>query len=350
MQRIGDGSPAMTTAPRNSQHTVPAAHAAQLVRLVAHWNVTPEQLLSEHGLTETALDAPMGQLPIETMNELVARARSLTGEPGLGFYLGLQTRASAYGFLGLGVSSAASLGEALELAVKFAPVASAALSLRLRVEGALASLIVEEHTDLGSVRDVALISLLVGFGQIGNALTGRELRGTVDMAIPEPSYFYRFAHLAPNLRFDQDVTQLVFDAADLNLPIAAADPAWLRLAREQCEKALSQVNLEGSFDARVRRLLVNGDEYRSLEAVAAELSMSPRTLARRLAERGCAFSSLVDQERREKALLLMRSARYTIKDVTERMGYSNTTNFVRAFRRWTGKTPAAYRRAMKRAA
>ncbi len=340
----------MNPTSRNQPFSVPAAHAAQLVRLVAHWNVTPEQLLSGRGVTEAELDVPQAQLPVDTMNHLVARARALTGEPGLGFYMGLQTRASAYGFVGLGVSSAASLGEALELAVKFTPVVTAALSLRLRVEGGLASLILEEHADLGSVRDVALISLLVGFAQIGSALTGRELEGTVDLAIPEPPYFYRFVHLAPSIRFDQEVTQIVFDAAALDLPLAAADPAWLGLARKQCEQALEQVALENTFDARVRRLLAKGDGYRSLEEVAAELSLSPRTLARRLAEQGCAFSSLVDQERREKALLLLRSPRYSIKDVTERMGYSTTTNFVRAFRRWTGRTPAAYRRSMGSAA
>lgn len=340
----------MRTSSSNVTFSVPAAHAAQLVRLVRHWNVTPEQLLSGHELTEEALETPQGQLPIETMNQLVARARTLTGEPGLGFYMGLQTRASAYGILGLGITSAASLGEALELAVKFTPVVTGALSLRLRVEGRLASLIVEEHTDLGSVRDVALISLLVGFGQIGNALTGRELHGTVDLAIPEPPYFYRFAHIAPAIRFDQDVTQIIFPAAALDLPLAAADPAWLRLAREQCENALDAVGREGTFDGQVRRVLANGDDFRTLEEVAAELRLSPRTLARRLAADGCSFSSLVNEERLEKALLLLRSSRYSIKDVTERMGYSTTTNFVRAFRKWTGRTPAAYRRSMKNAA
>jgi AraC-like DNA-binding protein len=341
---------AMRTSSSHPSFTVPAAHAAQLVRLVRHWNVTPEQLLGGHGLTEESLEAPHGQLPIETMNQLVARARTLTGEPGLGFYMGLQTRASAYGILGLGITSAASLREALELAVKFTPVVTAALSLRLRVEGSLASLLIEEHADLGSVRDVALISLLVGFGQIGNALTGRELDGVVELAIPEPPYFYRFAHMAPSIRFDQDVTQVVFDAANLDLPLAAADPAWLRLAREQCESALEKVGRESTFDGQVRRALANGDDYRSLEEVAVELRLSPRTLARRLAEHGYSFSSLVSEERLEKALLLLRSARYTIKDVSERMGYSTTTNFVRAFRRWTGRTPAAYRRSMRNAA
>jgi AraC-like DNA-binding protein len=55
------------------------------------------------------------------------------------------------------------------------------------------------------------------------------------------------------------------------------------------------------------------------------------------------FSSLVDAERMRRALLLLRSHELTIENVGERLGYQNIANFTRAFRRWTGKTPSAYR-------
>ena len=61
--------------------------------------------------------------------------------------------------------------------------------MRLRVEGRVAALVVEEHVDLGSARDIALISLLLGMGQIGRMLTGRDVNGIVAMAIPQPAYF-----------------------------------------------------------------------------------------------------------------------------------------------------------------
>jgi AraC-like DNA-binding protein len=340
----------MNTPATRERHTVPAAHGAQLLRLVRRWNVTPEQLLDGCEVTEGDLEVPHALLPLETMNHLIARARTLTAEPGLGFHLGLQKRASLYGFLGLGVANAASLGDALELAVKFTRVVTNALSLRLRVDGSIAALIVEEHADLGNVHDVALISFLVGLGQIGNALTGRELTRDFELTIPEPHYFYRFAHLLPGARFAQNLTQIIFDAADLELPVIAADESWLNLARQQCEEALDAASFENTIDARVRRVLWNGESNRSFAEVAAELHVSPRTLARRLAEQGHAFSDLVDQERLEKAQLLLRSSRYTIKEVTNRLGYSTTTNFTRAFRRWTGATPAAYRRARVKAA
>jgi AraC-like DNA-binding protein len=332
----------------SGRHTVPAEQAVQLVRLVRRWNVPADTLLSDEGLSEEDLEAREARLPIETMNGLVARARALTSEPGLGFYMGFQKRASTYGFLGLAVDNARSLGEAITLSTRFVSTVTTALGLRLHVEQGLAALIVDEHVDLGVVRDIALLSLLIGMDRIGFAITGRELHGAIDVTIPEPSYFHRFAHSSPVIRFNQPVTQVVFDAAALELPVAAADPGWQRLAIQQCERELDQLGFADTLDARVRRLLWTDEGFRSRDAVAAALCMSPRTLNRKLADYGCSFSSLVDRERCERSLLLLRSANLSVDDVADRLGYSSTPNFGRAFHRWTGKTPAAYRRGRER--
>jgi len=118
-----------------SEHTVPIALASQLVRLVKRWNVRAEDLLSEVGLTEKALEDPLVRLPVATMCSLLERARTLTAEPGLGYYLGVQTRATLYGYLGFAMMSASTVGEALNIVVQFAPIFSTALAVDVRVDG-----------------------------------------------------------------------------------------------------------------------------------------------------------------------------------------------------------------------
>jgi AraC-like DNA-binding protein len=336
------------------QHSVPAAYADHLLRLVRRWGVTAEEMLSTVGLSEAVVQEPHGRLPIETFGALLERARTLTGEPGLGFYLGLQKRISMYGYLGFAAMSAGSLREALEIFVRFTPTLTSSISLRLQVEGRLASLIIDEHFDLGRARDVALINLVVGMREIGRTLTGRSLDGDhADIALPEPPYLDRFAHLVPNTRWGQPVTRVVFDAAFLDLPLAQGDRIAVKLAREQCERALDALGYDGDLVERVRRAISgteNADGFRSLDDVAAGLAVSPCTLKRRLAARGISFSSLLDRERREKALLLLESPRLSLNQVAERLGYSTVANFVRAFHRWTGATPAAYRRERRASA
>src|SRR5258708_6022526 len=81
------------------EHTVPIGLVSQLVRVVKLWEVSASDLLPYAGLTEEALGNPFERVPVATMCTLLARARTLTGEPGLGYYLGLQKRATLYGCL-----------------------------------------------------------------------------------------------------------------------------------------------------------------------------------------------------------------------------------------------------------
>jgi len=328
-------------------HTLPATQVLSLIELLKRWNVRASELLAPFGLEEAALEEPNARLPTELMREILERARSLTGEPGLGFYLGLQKRVSFYGFVGYAAMSASTLREALELAVRFTPLVTTALSLRLQQHGEIAALIIETHDDMGSARDIATLSLLIGLWQIGSALTGHELTGRIDFAMPEPSYFSRFAHILPaqRTRFDQPATQLVFASEELDLPLVAPDPAALRVLQKQGEEALLALGFDSTLEQRVRRMLPLTDGFRSLEEVAVALAISPRTLKRKLANRGTTFSELLDRERCERALLMLGAAHHSIDDIAQRLGYSTPPNFVRAFRRWMGTTPAAYRRS-----
>src|SRR5262249_36258820 len=138
----------------------------------------------------------------------------------------------------------------------------------------------------------------------------------------------------------------VFDRAILDLPLVMADPASRRLAEDQCRRALDALGDAERLAPRVRALIAKKDGgVRSLEEVAAELGVSPRTLKRKLAAERLTYSALAEDERRERALLLLRSPELTLDRIAEELGYSDLANFTRAFRRWTGTTPAAYRRS-----
>jgi AraC-like DNA-binding protein len=328
----------------------PGSQVLQLLDLLRHWRIDAAELLKETELSVTGLEEPNARVPLPVYNQLISRARKLTGEPALGIFMGLQRRVSMYGFLGFAAMSASTLGEVMELAVRYSPTVSTAVKLSLHREGELVALRVEECCDPGDCRDVAVFALIIGMSQMGRALTGREVAGEAHLAIPRPDYADRFSELLTRVRFDQPVTQLVFDAKALELPLVAPDRAGLRLAREQCERALRDQGLDGGIVERVRSLVATPQGMLSLDEVAARLRMSARTLKRRLAAQGSSFSELLEQERCQRARLLLGSSQLTLLEITERLGYSTLPNFARAFRRWTGETPAAYRRAARRSA
>lgn len=325
--------------------TMPGVHALHLVELAARWDVTAKELLAGTDLTVATLADPATRLPIATFERLVERARARTGEPGLGFHLGLSMRISAHGHLGFAAMTATNLRDALEIAVRFAPTRSAALGLALEEEEERAIVVIEEHHPFGKARDAIILSLVVGIWQIGNALTGRPLRGGAEIAFPEPEYFARFASLMPGpVRFGAPRHELVFDRKLLDLPLVLSDPAAERLAREQCERELAAIGPRAEVVAAVRANLPCDDGgFHSLPRVAKKLHMSVRTLKRRLEQDGTSFSELLDEQRRAKAMLMLRRDDLSVDEIADRLGYSDAANFTRAFRRWTGTTPKSFR-------
>jgi AraC-like DNA-binding protein len=330
--------------------SLPAVHALHLLELVKPWGVTGEELLRDSGLVEGALAEPDARVAVPQMAALVERARALTGEPALGMYAGMHMRVSSHGYLGFAALTASNVRQALELAEKYAPTRTTALVLRLTVEDGTAQLVVEERADFGAARDAMVFALVIGIWQIGNALTGRELTGSADFAFPEPAYFAKVARFAPRVRFGQPANRLVFDASVLELPLVMADPESLRLAQAQCDRALAAMGDKEQLAARVRALIpLEEGGVRSLEDVAARLGLSARTLKRKLAAEGVTYSSLAEGVRRQRAILLLGSSHdLSLEAVAERLGYSDVANFTRAFRRWTGTTPASFRRGARR--
>jgi AraC-like DNA-binding protein len=327
---------------------LPGSYAYELVSLCARWNVGAGALLDGTGLTVQTLRDPSTRLSLPTCAALVTRARSLTREPALAFMMGLQMRLSWHGFLGFAAMTAGTVREALEIAEHFSLTRTSAFGLSSYVEGDTASLVLEERAELGELREFAVITLLVGIAQIARDATGRGLRGVAECAFPAPAYAARVLDRAGEQRasmvFGRASHRLVFPASTLDLPIVTADPVAMQLARAQCDRELATLAEGGSFVGRVRALIARGDEgMRSLDEVARRLHLSTRTLKRRLADQGTSFSAVLEGVRHQRALLLLENRQLGLADVAGRLGYSDAANFTRAFRRWTGQTPAAYR-------
>ena len=221
--------------------------------------------------------------------------------------------------------------------------------MQLVVEDEVATLLFHEHADMGSMHDIATFSLLVGLEHMLQQMAGVSTDPlSVDVTCREPDYLARFAHLLPRIRFEQPLLRVRFRAALLAQPLRSADPGALSLLRDACERQLSELGFAQPLAERVRRLARDADGFRSIDEVARALSLSTRTLKRKLAMSGQTFSALVETERRAEALSLLERTELPLDDIVQRLGYSTSPNFVRAFRRWTGQTPAAYRKVYLR--
>jgi AraC-like DNA-binding protein len=328
-----------------SAHSFPASHALQLMALVERFGVPGTDLLEGTGLSASTLDDPHARISSAMLVNLSERARQVTGEPGIGLYLGQHKRLTMYGFLGFAVMHASTLREAMQLFVRYSATVSTAVTLTFVEQKDTATLAIDEHIDLGTAHDIGVFSLAVGLRSISTTLTGREsgpMRCTLPIA--RPAYYQRLSHLLPDAHFGGSRLTFQFDAATLALPLRSPDRAALRLAQEACERELSKIEAVGDVSRQVRRLFATRRGFLGIEQAARSLGLSTRTLKRRLTAEGVTYSALVERERHIRAIAMLSSCELTLEAVAQELDYSTFANFARAFRRWTGESPAQHRR------
>jgi AraC-like DNA-binding protein len=149
------------------------------------------------------------------------------------------------------------------------------------------------------------------------------------------------------VRFDQPCNGLLIPKADIaGQAMPGSDPVLLMLVKDaihQLGGAVGGDDLYGRVEAAVAQQLPAGEP--SLEAVAHAVNLGPSTLQRRLRERGASFSQVVEQVRQRLAQRYLREGLSSVTQLAQLLGYSETSAFSRAFRRWHGLSPRQWQRA-----
>ncbi|MBC7750179.1 MAG: AraC family transcriptional regulator [Candidatus Saccharibacteria bacterium] len=332
-------SSSVTTSPK-----ILAIYIGLLIDVIERINISAEELLEGSGIKPEQINDVYWYVDFDVFSRLFARAVMLTNEPGLGFLLGLQMKVSCHGLVGFAAMIGKDVREALEVAQQFVSVLSTAFTIRLSIGEESSSLYIHETFPEYSVGDSGVMALALGFAMMGEAVTGHRLEGIAEFTCTRPDYFSRFENLIPGqVRFEQPHTRLIFPNQYLDLPLIMADPMTARMAREQCKRELNAVMKNSSFSRLVGELAF--DEalgFCTLEDVADKLHMSPRTLQRQLAQEDQSFSSVIDALRQRKATALLKQRELSLESIAEKLGYTDTANFTRAFKRWTGMTPRKF--------
>jgi AraC-like DNA-binding protein len=146
--------------------------------------------------------------------------------------------------------------------------------------------------------------------------------------------------------FEQPETTVEFPPDVAHLPVRRPDPGLRRFLERHASALAARLSDETLTAERVRACIIDAFQQGepSQRVVARELAMSERTLQRRLQEEGTSFATVVDRARRELAEQYLRESPMPVHAIAFLLGYSEPSAFHRAFRRWTGLTPQAFRR------
>ncbi len=326
---------------------VPAAYAAAWVTLLEGRGVPRDKTLEGVSFEAALLSNPTGRVKPIDFTRLVLNGFAATGDPALGFELGLALKPTTHGFLGYALLTCGTLREAIRLGERYIRLRIRPVHVKLSAHGPTATLTIAENEELGEERRFLLEALAGGLVRIGEFLLGPEL-GIRDaelwLDLAEPPYYASVRDRLPPIRFDAPTNELRFPAEWLDRPLALADPAASQAAVQQLERELALFGEDDDIVVRVRALLEDATaDFPDLEAAASRLHVSSRTLKRRLARRGTTYQHLLDQTRKARATALLRDTRVPIAQIAATLGYRDPANFTRAFRKWTGRSPSEFR-------
>jgi AraC-like DNA-binding protein len=308
--------------------------------------VDPAALFARAGVSLDQLEVDESLVPVEALRELVPRAVLQSGSPWLGLELGAAVQAFSHGPLGLAVVASGNVRQALEVACRFVALRAPVLRLVLREGSGGFHLRIEASADLGPARQFVCEALLVMLEHVLQALTARDFAvARYALPWPQPTWSHHYgAFLAGRLRFGARTLELFVPDSLADAPCLSADPQAFAFARAECERRLERGADSRDLQTRVRRILWRSDkQFPDVPALARQLGISARSFHRCLAEAGTTYRSLLDDTRRERAERLLRDTDLPVAAIAERLGYADTSNFSRCFRRWCGTTPRAFR-------
>jgi AraC-like DNA-binding protein len=178
-------------------------------------------------------------------------------------------------------------------------------------------------------------------------LTGRRLPlRTVHFAQASPANAaeYRLI-LGKHVLFGQTHSAIEWDAAALELPIVRNAASAKTFLRQAPANFLVRYRNQDGCTPRIRKLLGSRryDEWPTFEALATLFNLTPTTLRRRLEAEGLSYQQLKDDLRKDMAITLLDSTTLPVETIAGRVGFSENSSFYRAFRKWTGLNPGAYR-------
>jgi AraC-like DNA-binding protein len=323
-------------------------------RIVARELRLPErelgQLLRGTGLPiEILLPGDETQITGQQQLRVLENARQLSALPEFGLCLGRKLGPSAHGPMGYLALSSPDLITALEALRDFLPVRIpfAQLGLQLDTDWLSCSLQIALPASPES-RRLLLECFALVIQSMVEAVLGRSLtEATVLFDFERPAYhrvYRQFLH--SRVRFSKPDNTFLLPAKLARVRNACGDTASYAMAQAMCQSLLQQVpGSSVSMAGRVRRLLLSQPMGTvSEQDLALALYVSKRTLARRLQQEGTGYRQIREQLLSQLASRHLQESGLSVEAVAALLGYHDTANFRRAFKRWFGQTPQAYRR------
>lgn len=332
-------------AKQNNPLTVGLPSAAALIERFAKYDISVSDLAARMGVSTQLLQEEESRLPIDTFYHLWNYLTEVSGDPHIGLTIAKEEDDHALGLVAHVVFNSPTLAKGLEHYIRLFSVVNEAIEVEFergpkRSRIRFTHAVPEFYSDADMERTLAIVI------------------GRTEKAVSQPVIVYdvSFQHSAPddltpyhdyfkcNINFNQPYCEIVFDNSVLSFKPKRGNPHIGAATLQYANRLLSRL-FKRKIAHKVRRLVEKhlGDEELDANQVAALLNMSRPTLYRKLKADGLSFSEIVDDIKSQKAKDMLLQTQAPLSVIAYDLGFSEVSAFARAFKRWTGKTPAQFR-------
>ncbi|MEM9398265.1 MAG: AraC family transcriptional regulator ligand-binding domain-containing protein, partial [Pseudomonadota bacterium] len=298
-------------------------------------------------LTVDTLDQLGTRVAEDDFRKLSFNALRLTDDPSLGLCLGERLNLSAHAVLGQAFMTCRTLREVIQLFERYYRVVMQDLEPEF-IESDEEFGFRFQPMDYGPEGRFGAECIAAAMRNTLQALLGETIDSIrYEFAYAEPEYGQVYQEkLGQDLKFSRPYAAISFPSELLHRELPSSNPALRTLYEAECARLLA--DLEDALEVRVqtRRLLRKFEgHYPKMPQIAAMINLSSRTYRRRLADENTSYQEILDEVRAEHATQYLKESGMSIAGIAHRLGFSDPSNFRRAYHRWTGRSPGEVRRA-----
>ena len=307
------------------------------------------QFLEQLGLQQADFADPDALLPFESYVSAWEVLAAAPGSEGIGLRLGGMSSPRLLGALGYAMVHAPDALTAILMFRRFRRLVSDTLAPEIDVDDEHVTYHLVWPTRIARIvqfADCAFAGTLALLQALAGLPEGTPLAVEAWYQCPRPEGADRARALGCPVRFGMPETRFVIRRRPLEQPLPRSHPGLFDYLERHASSLLARLPVDGPLSIRIRRLITEGlrSGEPSPREIAKKLSLSERTLQRRLREEATSFAELLDNARRELAESYVAEPGMAAFEVAFLLGYSEPSAFHRAFRRWTGLTPQEFRR------
>ena len=296
-----------------------------------------------HGLEP--FENPAARFDNETVLAMLHLAERLTGDTRMGLYAGMGFRPAT--FLDTSLVSCATLRDALNFNGKYQRLTQELGKTHLDVSAGEARIIWRPFTEDAEYMRPITEAVFAGYAAFGRWLTWLHNQEMVAMRFrhKETQHAeYTSDLFGCSTEYKAPVDMMIFDVSLIDMPLPQSNPTLIDILSKRLDQQLAELDAPVTTRAQTYQCIQSMLDVGAPNTarVAAALSVSERTLRRRLADEGMSFRSILENVRRDLCEVFIREHRKSIAEIAQALGYSEQSAFTRAFKKWYGKPPSKY--------